>query len=219
MIRDFGLIDVGYLMLAARWTLLLAAIAFVGGSIAGLLLTLLRVQPFAPLRWVASAWILIVQGTPLLAWLFVFYFGLALIGFPISTWLAVIAAYSLYASAYLAEIWRGALQSIPRQQWEAGSALALGFLEQLQHVIIPQAIRIAIPPTVGFLVQLIKNTSLAAVIGFVELTREGQLTNASTFKPFTVFIVVAAIYFAICFPLTQLSRNLEGRLHVARRVS
>lgn len=219
MIREFALFDVGYLALAARWTILLAAIAFVGGGLCGLLLTLLRIQPVAPLRWIAATWIVVVQGTPLLAWLFLFYFGLALIGFPISTWAAVVAAYSLYASSYLAEIWRGALQSIPRQQWEAGTALALTFGEQLRHVIVPQAVRIAIPPTVGFLVQLIKNTSLAAVIGFVELTREGQLTAASTFAPFKVFITVAAIYFAICFPLTLCSRHLEGRLNVARRVS
>ena len=101
-------------------------------------------------------------------------------------------------------------------QWEAGASLGLGFLEQLRYIIVPQAVRIAIPPTVGFLVQLIKNTSLAAVIGFVELTREAQITNASTFRPFTVFVIVAAIYFAMCFPLTQWSRYLERRLHVAR---
>lgn len=219
MIREFALIDLGYLVLAARWTLLLSAIAFLGGGLVGLLVTLLRVSPLPPLRWVAGSWILVVQGTPLLAWLFVFYFGLALVGFPISTWLAVTVAYSIYASAFLAEIWRGALQSIPRQQWEAGAALALSFVEQLRHVIMPQAVRVAIPPTVGFLVQLIKNTSLAAVIGFVELTREGQLTTAATFRPFTVFMVVAAIYFAICFPLTLWSRRLERTLHVARRLS
>lgn len=219
MIREFALIDLGYLVLAARWTLLLSAIAFLGGGLVGLLVTLLRVSPLPPLRWVAGTWILVVQGTPLLAWLFVFYFGLALVGFPISTWLAVTVAYSIYASAFLAEIWRGALQSIPRQQWEAGAALALSFVEQLRYVIMPQAVRVAIPPTVGFLVQLIKNTSLAAVIGFVELTREGQLTTAATFRPFTVFMVVAAIYFAICFPLTLWSRRLERTLHVARRLS
>lgn len=219
MIREFALIDLGYLVLAARWTLLLSAIAFLGGGLVGLLVTLLRVSPLPPLRWVAGSWILVVQGTPLLAWLFVFYFGLALVGFPISTWLAVTVAYSIYASAFLAEIWRGALQSIPRQQWEAGAALALSFVEQLRYVIMPQAVRVAIPPTVGFLVQLIKNTSLAAVIGFVELTREGQLTTAATFRPFTVFMVVAAIYFAICFPLTLWSRRLERTLHVARRLS
>ena len=111
---------------------------------------------------------------------------------------------------------RGCLQAIPPQQWEAGASLGLSLAEQLRHIIVPQAVRIAIPPTVGFLVQLIKNTSLAAVIGFIELTREGQLTNAATYRPFTVYIVVAAIYFAMCFPLTQWSRRLERTLRVAR---
>jgi polar amino acid transport system permease protein len=125
-------------------------------------------------------------------------------------------ALSIYAGAFLGEIWRGCLRAIPRQQWEAGASLGLSFVEQLRYIIVPQAVRVAIPPTVGFLVQLIKNTSLAAVIGFIELTREGQLTTAATYRPFTVYIVVAAIYFAICFPLTQWSRRLERTLRVAR---
>ena len=130
-------------------------------------------------------------------------------------WIAATAAFSIYAGAFLGEIWRGALQAVPRTQWEAGASLGLGFAEQLRYVIVPQAVRIAIPPTVGFLVQLIKNTSLAATIGFVELTREGQLTTASTFQPFTVYVTVAFFYFLMCFPLSQWSRMLERRLHVA----
>ena len=159
------------------------------------------------------AYVLAVQGTPLLAWLFVFFFGLSIVGVEVSPWIAAAASYSIYAGAFLGEIWRGALQAIPRQQWEAGSSLGLSFTQQLRYIIVPQATRLAIPPTVGFLVQLIKNTSLAAVIGFVELTREGQLTTATTFRPFTVYLTVAALYFLLCFPLTQASRRLERRLH------
>jgi polar amino acid transport system permease protein len=170
----------------------------------------------APLRWLGMAYVLIVQGTPLLAWLFVFFFGLSIVGITVSPWIAAAVSYSIYAGAFLGEIWRGCLQAIPRTQWEAGSSLGLSFTQQLRYIIVPQALRLAIPPTVGFLVQLIKNTSLAAVIGFIELTREGQLTTAVTFRPFTVYLIVAAIYFALCFPLTQVSRRLERRLHVAR---
>jgi polar amino acid transport system permease protein len=217
MIREFALIDVYYLLLAARWTIALTALAFVGGGIVGLLIATLRVSPFAPLRWIGAGYVNVIQGIPLLAWLFVFFFGIpVLAGLQVSPWIAATVAFSVYAGAFLGEIWRGCLQAIPRQQWEAGAALGLGFGEQLRHVIVPQAVRVAIPPTVGFLVQLIKNTSLGAVIGFVELTREGQLTNAATYRPFTVYIAVAAIYFAMCFPLTQLSRRLERRLRVAR---
>ena len=217
MIREFALIDVYYLLLAARWTIALTALAFVGGGIVGLLIATLRVSPFAPLRWIGAGYVNLIQGIPLLAWLFVFFFGIPVIaGVQVSPWIAATVAFSVYAGAFLGEIWRGCLQAIPRQQWEAGAALGLSFAEQLRHIIVPQAVRVAIPPTVGFLVQLIKNTSLGAVIGFVELTREGQLTNAATYRPFTVYIVVALIYFAMCFPLTQWSRRLERTLHVAR---
>ena len=217
MIREFGLVDVYYLALAARWTLALTALAFIGGGLVGLLVALMRVSPFRLLRAVGGAYVAAVQGIPLLAWLFVFFFGLPIMTrVQVSPWIAATIAYSIYAGAFLGEIWRGCLIAIPRQQWEAGSSLGLSFAQQLRYVIVPQALRISIPPTVGFLVQLIKNTSLAAVIGFIELTREGQLTNAATYRPFAVFIVVALIYFALCFPLTQLSRRLERRLRVAR---
>jgi polar amino acid transport system permease protein len=216
MIRDFGTIDVLYLIAAARWTVLLTLVAFAGGSLMGLILAFLRVSPFAPLRWIATLYIQIVQGTPLLVWLFLFYFGLSIAGLPVNAWIAASLAFSVYGGAFLGEIWRGALVAIPKTQWEAGASLGLSFVEQMRYIIVPQAVRSAIPPTVGFLVQLIKNTSLAATIGFVELTREGQLTSASTYKPFAVYLTVAAIYFCLCFPLTQWSRSLERKFNVAR---
>ncbi len=217
MIREFNLVDVYYLVLAARWTLALTVLAFIGGGIVGLLVALLRVAPYRLLRALGATYVAAVQGIPLLAWLFVFFFGLPIMTkVQVSPWIAAMIAYSIYAGAFLGEIWRGCLVAIPPQQWEAGSSLGLSFGQQLRYVIVPQALRIAIPPTVGFLVQLIKNTSLAAVIGFIELTREGQLVNAATYRPFSVYITVAAIYFALCFPLTQLSRNLERRMRVAR---
>jgi polar amino acid transport system permease protein len=216
MIREFSLVDVFYLVAAMRWTLALTAMAFIGGGLVGLSVALLRVASFAPLRWLGAVYVHAVQGTPLLAWLFVFFFGLSIVGVEVSPWIAAATSYSVYAGAFLGEIWRGALQAIPRTQWEAGASLGLSLPSQLRYIIVPQAIRLAIPPTVGFLVQLIKNTSLAAVIGFVELTREGQLTTAVTFRPFAVYLTVAALYFLLCFPLTQWSRRLERRLHVAR---
>ena len=217
MIREFALVDVYYLLLAARWTLALTGLAFVGGALVGLSIALLRVSHVAALRAIGVGYVYLVQGVPLLAWLFVFFFGIPILaGVRVSAWIAAMAALSIYAGAFLGEIWRGCLEAVPRQQWEAGAALGLSFAEQLRYVIVPQAVRVAIPPTVGFLVQLIKNTSLGAVIGFVELTREGQITNAATYRPFTVYMVVAAIYFAMCFPLTRLSRRLERGLRVAR---
>ena len=216
MIRTFSSIDVMYLVAAARWTLALTATAFAGSALLGLILAIGRIAPVAPLRWLVATYILVVQGTPLLVWLFLIFFGLPLLGVSVNPWLAAAIAFSIYGSAFLGEIWRGALISIARTQWEAGASLGLSMAQQLRYVIVPQSIRIAIPPTVGFLVQLIKNPSLAATIGLVELTREGQLTAAGTYKPFAVYITVACIYFAICFPLTQWSRSLERKLDVAR---
>jgi polar amino acid transport system permease protein len=215
MIREVNTLDLLYLLMAARWTLALTALAFIGGGLLGLIVLLLRVVPVQPARWLAIGWIQAIQGTPLLAQLFVFFFGFAIFGYRVSPWIAAGVAFSIYASAFLAEIWRGCVEAVPRQQWEASSALGLGFGQQLRYVIVPQAFRISIPPTVGFLVQLVKNTSLASVIGFVELTREGQITTGATFRPFLVYGIVAVLYFLICFPLSQWSQYLERRLNVA----
>ena len=216
MLREFTINEVWYLLFAARWTLALTAIAFTGGGLLGLFVMVLRVLPLRPAQWLAIGYIQTIQGTPLLGQLFLFSFGFSIFGYDVSPWVAAGAALSIYASGFLAEIWRGCVQAIPKTQWEASAALGLSFLEQLRYVILPQALRIAIPPTVGFLVQVVKNTSLASAIGFIELTRAGQIVNGATFQPFVVYVCVAAIYFAMCFPLSLWSQHLERRLHVAR---
>lgn len=216
MIRELGWVDVLHMAYAVRWTLLLTLLALAGGSVVGLTVATAGASSRALLRAAARLYVGAVQGIPLLAWLFVFFFGVSILGFKVPPLLAATIAYSVYAGAFLGEIWRGALVAVPRTQWEAGASIGLSYVEQLRHVVIPQAVRLATPPTVGFLVQLIKNTSLAAVIGFVELTREGQLTTAATFQPFWVYSIVAALYFSLCYPLTRLSRSLERKLRVAR---
>ncbi|MBZ9710399.1 amino acid ABC transporter permease (plasmid) [Mesorhizobium sp. B2-1-8] len=216
MIREFGGTDIVYLIEAARWTLLLAFTATVGGGLLGIVVAVLRVIPFGPLNWLAIAWINLIQGTPLLGQLFVFFFGLPLVGLSVDAWTAAALSLSIYASAFFGEIWRGSLQSVSQRQWEAGAALGLTYAQRLGHVVLPQAIRISVAPTVGFLVQLVKNTSLTALIGFVELTRASQIISGATFAPLPVYLTAAAIYFVICFSLSQLARMLERRLHVAR---
>lgn len=216
MIREFAGADIVYLIEAARWTLLLALTATVGGGLLGIVVAVLRVLPFRPLNWLAIAWINLIQGTPLLGQLFVFFFALPLVGLSVSAWTAAALSLSIYASAFFGEIWRGSLQSVSQRQWEAGAALGLTYAQRLSHVVLPQAIRISVAPTVGFLVQLVKNTSLTALIGFVELTRASQIISGATFAPLPVYLTAAAIYFVICFSLSQLARTLERRLHVAR---
>jgi polar amino acid transport system permease protein len=130
-------------------------------------------------------------------------YGLAvLFRIQVDAWPAAVLAFSLYSGAFLGEIWRGSIEAIPRAQWEAAECLSLSFPKQLWYVILPQAARISIPPTVGFAVQLIKNTSIAAIIGFVELTRAGQLMTNATFEPMIVYPIVAAFYFILCWPLS-----------------
>jgi len=216
LIREFGAVDVIYLIEAARWTVLLALTAMVGGGLLGVIVAVLRVVPFKPLNWLAIGYINLIQGTPLLGQLFIFFFGLPLIGLSVDAWTAAAVSLSLYASAFFGEIWRGSLQSVSHRQWEAGAALGLTYTQRLGHVVLPQAIRISIAPTVGFLVQLVKNTSLTALIGFVELTRASQIISGATFAPLPVYLTAAAIYFVICFSLSQLAHLLERRLHVAR---
>jgi polar amino acid transport system permease protein len=211
--RSVGWNEIWYLLKAIPWTLLLSAGALVGGGLVGIIIAILRIAPSRALRWVATSYIELFQGTPVLMQLFVTYYGLAvLFDIQVGAWPAVLIAFTLYSGAFLGEIWRGSIQAIPRPQWEAAECLSLGFLQQLRYVILPQAARISIPPTVGFAVQLIKNTSIAAIIGFVELTRAGQLMTNTTFKPMIIYPVVAALYFVLCWPLSLLAQTLERRI-------
>jgi polar amino acid transport system permease protein len=172
------------------------------------------------LRWLATGYIELFQGTPVLMQLFVTYYGLAvLFNIQVDAWSAVLLAFTLYSGAFLGEIWRGSIQAVPRPQWEAAECLALSFPQQLWYVIPPQAARISIPPTVGFAVQLIKSTSIAAIIGFVELTRAGQLMTDATFQPMIVYPIVAALYFLLCWPLSLLAQILERRIDATLGIS
>ena len=208
-----------FIAFGALWTIGLSAIAFVGGSLVGFLLALARISPNAIVRRAASVDIQIVQGTPLLVILFLGYFGLAAIGLKMSPLAAAGASLTLYVAAYLGEIWRGSIQSVPKPQWEAAEGLALSRTQRMMKVILPQAIRIATPPTVGFMVQIIKNTSLASVVGFVELARSGQIINNSIFEPFIVYVVIAATYFVLCYPLSVWSRRLERQVATSSRTA
>ena len=215
---DFSVWDIfRNLLLAARWTVALSLIAFIGGGLVALLLLVARLSKVKGVGHFVGGYVQLFQGTPLLMQLFLAYFGLALFGVRTSAWVAASMALIFYTSAYLTEIWRGCVASIPKGQWEAGQSLALSFREQLQHVVLPQAIKIAIPPTVGFLVQVVKGTALASVIGFIELTKAGTMITNATFKPFVVYSCVALMYFALCFPISLYAKILERKINASRR--
>lgn len=213
---DFSIwIIVKNLLWAAQWTILLSLIAFVGGGIVGLILLFLRTSQVKWLEVPTRLYIEFFQGTPLLMQLFLFFFGVALFGIEVSPWMAAGLALTLWTSAFLTEIWRGCVEAIPKGQWEASASVAMNYVEQMRYVILPQALRIAIAPTVGFSVQVIKGTALASIIGFVELTKAGTMINNATFRPFLVYSLVALIYFGLCFPLSWYAKRLEGKLNVA----
>jgi polar amino acid transport system permease protein len=211
---DFSIWDIfRNLLLAGRWTVALSLIAFIGGGLVGLALLVLRLTKLPMADKLVGGYVQLFQGTPLLMQLFLSYFGIALFGINTSAWVAAAVALTLYTSAFLTEIWRGCVNSISKGQWEAAESLALNFGEQLRYVVLPQAVKIAVPPTVGFLVQVIKGTALASVIGFVELTKAGTMITNATFKPFLVYSCLALMYFALCFPVSLLARRLERKLN------
>lgn len=217
--REFNFVEVvTSLLVATQWTIILSLIALLGGGALGLLVTMMRISKNRALLTMSRFYIAFVQGTPLLMQLFIIFFGIPiLLGFDVPAFVSASVALIAYSAAYLADIWRGSVESLPKAQWEAGTSLGLSWLQQFRYVILPQAVKVSIPPTIGFAVQVIKNTSLTSIIGYVELTRQGQILNNVTFRPFAIFTIVGVIYFAVCYPLSRFSKRLEARLTVEAR--
>lgn len=206
-----------FLLTGLKWTVLLSLVGFVGGGVFGLAIALMRVSGRPLMERVTSGYIALFQGTPLLMQLFVVYYGLALVGLKLDAWVAVAIGFTLHASAYLGEIWRGSIEAVPKGQTEAAKALSLSYTSRMRDVILPQAIRISLPATIGFLVQLIKGTSLAAIVGFTELTRAGNIVSNQIFQPLLVFGIVGILYFLLCWPLSLYGSHLERRMAIAAR--
>lgn len=217
MNNEFNLNHLYFLVQGVGWTVILSLMAFAGGGLLGFGVALARISRSRTLRWLALGYVQLVQGTPLLILMFLSYFGLSIMGLSLPAIVAAGLSMTIYVSAYIGEIWRGCIEAVPKTQWEAAECLALTRTQRLFMVILPQALRIATPPTVGFMVQIVKNTSLASVVGFVELARAGQIINNSLFEPFVVYMLVAGLYFLLCFPLSWWARKLENRLLAGRK--
>jgi polar amino acid transport system permease protein len=217
MMMEFSLWDlVRNLAIGAAWTLGLSLTAFVLGGFVGLLVLAARIAKTPLLQRFAKAHIELFQGTPLLMQLFLVFFGIALLGVDVPPWLAAAVGLTLFTSAYLAEIWRGCVEAIPKGQWEASASLAMSWLQQMRHVVLPQALRIAVAPTVGFSVQVVKGTAVTSIIGFTELTKTGSVLANATFQPFLVYGLVAVGYFLLCYPLSHFAARLERKFHGVR---
>jgi polar amino acid transport system permease protein len=215
---EFTLWDIVYnLLLAARWTVLLSLVAFIMGGFVALVLLLARMAGNPWAMRLVRGYVELFQGTPLLMQLFILFFGLPLIGVDVSPWIAAMLGLTLFTSAFLTEIWRGCVESVNKGQWEASATLGMNFTQQMRYIILPQALRIAVAPTVGFSVQVVKGTAVTSIIGFVELTKAGTMITNATYAPFTVYGCVAVLYFLICYPLSLYARRLEGKLHNVSR--
>jgi polar amino acid transport system permease protein len=215
MITSLGPAQAWLLLEGIKWTILLSLAGFIGGGAMGFVIALCRVSELRLLRVLATGYIEVFRGTPLLMQLFLVYYGVALFGYAPSAWVAVAIGLTLNASAFLAEIWRGSIQAVPRGQSEAAAALGLHYTRRMLNVVLPQALRLSVPSTVGFLVQLIKGTSLAAIIGFTELSRTGQMLANITYQPMLVYAVVGALYFLLCWPISIFGKRIERRLATA----
>ena len=211
-LRDFGPNELMFLLMATRWTILLALITFIGGGALGFVIAALRVAPLRPLRWLAAGYIQFFMGTPILIQLFMIYYGSSFLGYRPDVWFAAALTFCLNAAAFFGEIFRGSIEAIPGGQWEASTALGFRFLRTLRLVIVPQAVRLMLPPTVGFMVQIVKTTSVASLIGLTELARAATQVNTITFQPVMVFGTVSLIYFMLCWPLSLYAGYLERKI-------
>lgn len=204
--------DVRHLLRGTVNTVVIAAAVIAVGTVAGVVLGLLRFVPWRWAREIVRLVVELVRAVPLLLLLFFIFFGLPAVGVRIPTFPAAVLAMSLWMAVNTAEVVRGGIQSIGRGQFEAARSTGLSELQVMRHVVFPQAVRRMIPPFVGLCTILVKDTSLAAIIGVFELTRAAQETIERTFRSFEIYCLTAAIYFAICFPLTRLAQWAETRL-------
>lgn len=207
-------------LLHGLWgTVQLSLLTFLFGGLMGLLLALARISPIKAVAQATSLYIQFMQGMPLLVLMGLCFYGPSLLGWDeVAPLFAATLAMTLYAASYLGEIWRGCLQAVPKAQWEAAECLGFSRWQRMRKIVIPQALRLATPPTVGFMVQIVKNTSVASlVIGFAELSYNAKILNNTTFQPFLYFGLAGAMYFAICYPLSRQARALERKLNVSNR--
>lgn len=194
-------------------TLVLCLGALVGGGVIASLANIPTVWPqLHAARALVIGYVELFRSTPLMLQLVAIFFALPLFGIKVAPFLAAMIGLVLYSGAYLTEILRSGLQAVPRGQWETALSLGMSRLQTVRYVIVAQAARISIPSIVSFTVMLVKGSSVVSVIGFVELTRAGRLVVEWTREAFIVWLVVAAIYFVICYPLSLLAGRLEEKL-------
>ena len=202
-----------FLMSGVGQTLLISALTLVASVLLGMVIALADMSPLRPVRFVGYAIGEVVRNTPILVQLLWVYYVLPIVfDISIDAFTACVIGLTLYSSAFIAEIYRAGIQSVPRGHREAAQVLGLSPLDAFVRIVLPQALRATLPPLAANFVQLIKYSSLAAVISVSEVTRRGMELSSSTFRPLEIFTFIAVIYFLICWPLAQAIRLWEKRL-------
>lgn len=202
------------LLRGAGLTLAICAASGIIGSLIGILLGAAKTSPSRIARWISTIYVSFIRGVPILIILLFTYFALPLMApsLTFSRELTAVLGLSIYSGAYMAEIVRGGIQAVPKGQSEAAEALGMHYFSKVRYVIFPQAMKIAVPPGIGFLIALVKASSLVSVIGFVDLTRAGRIVTTMNQEPLTTFLIVAAFYFAISYPISLFGTWYERRL-------
>ena len=208
-------IIISQLISACRFTIYLSLIAFLGGGVVGSLIVLMRIVPNNILNYISFIYTWLFQSVPLLMLLFLIGLGVPrLLGFDINPWIAATISLILFTSEYLSEVWRGSILAVSNGQWEAANSLNLNFFQTLKLIILPQAIKFSVAPTISFLIQIIKGTSLAYIIGFHDLMLLGKRwANAPVpgSEPFIIFPLMAVMYFCLCYPLAIYAKHIERK--------
>ena len=193
------------------YTLLIGLGSMTLGLLAGFFIALGRMSEIRLLRWTSRLYISFMRGTPLLVLLFILYYGLPNVGIKFSAFTAVMIGFTINVAAYIAEVIRASLYAVPSGQWEAARSLGLSYWQTMKFVVLPQAVRIALPPMSNILLDVVKGTSLASVITVPELMYQAKIVSARTFETLTMYIMIALIYWAICIVLSLLQEFLENR--------
>ena len=207
----FGSFD--FLMSGLQMTLIISAVTLVLAMILGLVIALMDMSRFAPLRWIGISIGEVVRNTPILVQLLWAYYVLPIVfGVRIESFTALVVGLSLYQAAFISEVYRSGIQGVPKGHREAAQVLGLTPIQSFLRIVMPQAIRMTLPPLASNFVQLIKFSSLGAVISVSEITRRGMELSASNFRPLETFTFIAVVYFLICWPLAMAIRWWERRL-------
>jgi cystine transport system permease protein len=205
------------LLRGAGYTLLFAVAAMIGGLVLGFPTAVARVAPWAGLRAPAALYVSAFRGTPLLVQLFVIYYGLPSVGIEFTPVTAGVLALSLNAGAYLSESLRGAIGAVSQGQWRASYSLGLSWWQTLRHVVLPQALRMAVPAMSNTLISLIKDTSLVSVITMTELMLVTKELISITFRPLPLYLAAAAIYWLLSLFFERIQRLAERRFNRAHQ--